>query len=353
MADKAALRAEAERLKAAFATAGALPVEVDVLQPAERLLDLYGEDIRARAFVTHDPVMGEAMLRPDFTAPVVLQHLEGGGGAARYTYAGEVFRQQESGSRRPAEFLQVGLEVFGADGPRADAEVFAAFADILAPYALSPVTGDIGLLTAAVAGLTTTDARKAALRRHLWRPDRFRALLKRFSAPAASRPAPEMAVFETAGPEIGRRSRADVLARLSALAEDAAAPPIPAPEIEALTALMAVNAPVPEALSRLHDIAVDLPAIGQALGAVEDRFSSLGAAGVAVEPLTFEVTFGRTNLEYYDGFVFGFLRPDDRSLPAVASGGRYDALTRALGGDGAPAAIGGVIRPALLPEAVR
>ena len=71
MADKAAANAAAERIYAAFLAAGAAPVEADILQPAEVLLDLYGEDIRARAYVTQDPLQGEMMLRPDFTVPVV------------------------------------------------------------------------------------------------------------------------------------------------------------------------------------------------------------------------------------------------------------------------------------------
>jgi hypothetical protein len=33
-------------------------------------LDLYGENIRARAYVTSDPVLGEKMLRPIYTVPV-------------------------------------------------------------------------------------------------------------------------------------------------------------------------------------------------------------------------------------------------------------------------------------------
>ena len=65
------LRAEAERLFRLFQEAGAIPVETDILQPAETLLDLYGEDMRARAYVTHDPLRGDLMLRPDFTVPVV------------------------------------------------------------------------------------------------------------------------------------------------------------------------------------------------------------------------------------------------------------------------------------------
>ena len=48
MNDKSALRAEAARLQAIFIAAGATPVEADLLLPAETLLDLYGEDIRAR-----------------------------------------------------------------------------------------------------------------------------------------------------------------------------------------------------------------------------------------------------------------------------------------------------------------
>ena len=96
-------RDEAARIRAAFEAAGAVPVETDILQPAETLLDLYGEDIRARAYVTSDPVRGELMLRPDFTVPVVQMHMANGADPARYTYAGEVFRKQEAGSARASE----------------------------------------------------------------------------------------------------------------------------------------------------------------------------------------------------------------------------------------------------------
>ena len=80
--------------------AGAVPVEADILQPAETLLDLYGEDIRARAYVTHDPLRGEMMLRPDFTVPVVQAHMAHGADPARYAYMGEVFRRQEDPDAR-------------------------------------------------------------------------------------------------------------------------------------------------------------------------------------------------------------------------------------------------------------
>ena len=71
-------------------------------------------------------------------------------------------------------------------------------------------------------------------------------------------------------------------------------------------------------------------------------------AGVATEGLRFEASFGRTTLEYYDGFVFGALPRGRADLPPIASGGRYDALTRVLGrGRGIPA-VGGIVRPEAL-----
>jgi ATP phosphoribosyltransferase regulatory subunit len=350
MPDKSAVLAEAARLRALFQTAGATVVEADVLQPADTLLDLYGEDIRARAFTTTDPFRGEVMLRPDFTVPVVQRHMAGGADPARYTYSGEVFRRQEDDPDRPAEFIQVGFELFDRTDPaKADAEVFALFADILAPLPLRAATGDIGLLTAAVRGLNTTERRKAALLRHIWRPARFRALLDRFAgitavpATRAALLAADDPLADTA-PEIGLRRRAEVITRIEALRADAEAPPLGG-ELDLLTALLAIRAPLSDALAPLGDIAADLPAIQPTLDLFTARLEALNNRGIDLASIDFEGSFGRTSLEYYDGFVFGFYAIDRADLPAVASGGRYDALTRALGqGDTIPA-VGGVIRP--------
>lgn len=56
--------------------------------------------------------------------------------------------------------------------------------------------------------------------------------------------------------------------------------------------------------------------------------------------LNFEASYLHTSLEYYTSFVFGFTAA---SGPPVATGGRYDSLTAALGGRSVPA-VGGVIR---------
>ncbi|SIT91406.1 ATP phosphoribosyltransferase regulatory subunit [Yoonia rosea] len=344
--------AEARRLRDLFAAKGAQVIKADVLQSAETLLDLYGEDIRARAYLTSDPLRGEMVLRPDFTVPVVQMHMEARADPARYTYSGKVFRKQETDETRANEFVQVGYEVFdGANPAGADAEVFAAIAQGLAGLPVRAATGDIGVLMAAVRGLQTTDDRKAALMRHIWRPQRFRALLKRFGS-AAVTPARAALLaaddpFAQAGPEIGLRTRVEVQARIDALRADAAAPPIATEEIAVIDAILGLRETAPNVLSALRDMAVDMPAIGDAVATMNARLEALSKHGVDVASLEFEGSYGRTSLEYYDGFVFGFYAIDRPDQPPVASGGRYDALTARLGQGRAVPAVGGVIRPDL------
>lgn len=354
-----AARAEGQRLFGAFQTWGAVPVEAAVLQPAETLLDLYGEDIRARAYVTQDPLQGEMMLRPDFTVPVVQAHMAGGAEPARYCYLGEVFRKQEGASSKASEYLQVGYEVFDRDQPlRADAEVFALFSRMLAGKGLRAATGDIGILIAAAKGLPTSDTRKAALMRHLWRPGRFRALLERFAGRAPLPKGREALLerlakgdkVESPAPQIGLRSRAEIEARMTKLSEDAATAPIPAAVVDALEALLKVADKAPKALVAMRALAADMPWIAPSLDLFEQRLQVLAAHGVAVDDLDFEASYGRTTLEYYDGFVFGFYAEARPDLAPVATGGRYDALTTVLGQGRSIPAVGGVIRPALLVE---
>jgi ATP phosphoribosyltransferase regulatory subunit len=358
MTQKPAIRAEAERLFAAFQQAGAVPVEADLLLPAETLLDLYGEDIRARAYVTNDPLQGEMMLRPDFTVPVVQAHMSHGADPARYCYMGEVFRKQEHLGNRASEYLQVGFEVFDRTAPEAaDAEVFSLFSQVLSGLPLRATTGDIGILMAAVRGLQTTPRRKAALLRHIWRPKRFRALLDRFAGRAAMPQAratlletlatgtPE-ALIAAAGSFIGLRAPQDIAARARALIEDAKAAPIAAPEAALLYDLLSLQAPAKAALSHLRGITPMLPAIAPAVDRFATRLDALTARGIDVATLPFEASLGRTSMEYYDGFVFSFHGPE--TLPPVASGGRYDALTAVLGQGRSIPAVGGIIRPHLV-----
>ncbi|MGD1885046.1 MAG: ATP phosphoribosyltransferase regulatory subunit [Paracoccaceae bacterium] len=344
-------RPKAFELRARFEAAGATIVEPPVLQPAETLLDLYGEDIRARAYVTSDALRGEQMLRPDFTVPVVQMHMAEGAEPARYTYAGKIFRRQEEDPDRANEYFQVGFEVFDRTNPAAaDAEVFAAIHDCVKHLTVEAATGDIGILLAAVKGLKTSERRKAALLRHIWRPRRFRALLDRFSGrtPVPSARKALLSGTRSGAPMIGLRSAAEIAARIEALRDDAEEGPISAYEMEAIDTLLTVRETLPFALDRLKDLTVDFHSIAGAVETFAKRTSALLDAGIDIDALMFEASYGRTSLEYYDGFVFGFSATERPDLPLVATGGRYDALTRRLGMGAEIPAVGGVLRPDLI-----
>jgi ATP phosphoribosyltransferase regulatory subunit len=356
----ARLEAEVARVLAVLSSTGAMRVEPAALQPADVLLDLYGEDIRARAFVTRDEG-AEMMLRPDFTVPIVRLHMNGGAEPARYTYCGPVWRRQEFGSDRPREYLQAGLEIFAATDPaEADAEVMALVTEALGDAPVDLVTGDLGLVLAAIDALETTEVRKAALRRHVWRPARFRALLHRYgeghaaataaradllAAEAAGR-AP--ALVAAAGTPVGLREPAAVAARIARLAAEAATPPLDPAAVAGIADVLAITGTASEALARLETLARRLPGLAAATARFAARLDALSKHGIAPARLRFEAGFGRTSLEYYDGFVFGALPQGRPDLPPIASGGRYDTLTRILGrGRGIPA-VGGMIRPEAL-----
>ncbi|MDZ4094165.1 MAG: ATP phosphoribosyltransferase regulatory subunit, partial [Paracoccaceae bacterium] len=129
--------------------------------------------------------------------------------------------------------------------------------------------------------------------------------------------------------------------------EDAKAAPIAAGEAAILDQLLSLQGPAAQALVQLQTIAKSLPAIAVAVARFARRLDALAARGTDIETLPFEASHGRSTLEYYDGFVFSF-HAADPTLPPVASGGRYDALTAVLGQGRSIPAVGGVIRPGLV-----
>src|ERR1700735_1092010 len=117
--------ARAQALVASYARAGYAQIAPPVLQPAEPFLDLSGEDIRRRMFLTSDPEGRELCLRPDLTIPVSRDYLASpeAGKAVGVRYLGAVFRPREGTT---SEFVQAGIESFGrTDKAAADAEMLA------------------------------------------------------------------------------------------------------------------------------------------------------------------------------------------------------------------------------------
>jgi ATP phosphoribosyltransferase regulatory subunit len=366
--DHAAIETALASLAALFADAGYAPVTTAHLFEAETLIDLYGEDIRGRAFLFPGSGGGnELCLRPDFTVPVVRAHGENGWNrAARYAYQGPVFRRQPPGATRPIEYLQAGIENLGdPDAATADAQMFALILQGLADIDAGPVTvttGDLGIAFALLDALPMPAHRRHQLRRHFWRPQRFHALITEAvagpTAPtplrarliaAANNPEKIAAIATEAGEPLGLREIDEIAARTCALADAANDAPMPTEQAQLIEAALSISGPAGNALARLRALTAEGGAdITAALDRFEARLAALDRAGVDAKALPFDAAFGR-KLEYYEGFVFEITaasgsgdRPD---LPPLAGGGRYDAMTRRLGAGHAIPAVGAMIRP--------
>src|ERR671914_659347 len=92
------MRAAAPRMNEATtnSTTPATPAPPALLPRAGPFLDLSGEDIRRRMYLTTDAEGHELCLRPDLTIPVARDYLASpaAGRPAAFCYLGPVFRQR-------------------------------------------------------------------------------------------------------------------------------------------------------------------------------------------------------------------------------------------------------------------
>ena len=143
-------------LLALFETLKTERVDTPVIQPAAPFLNMAGEDLRRRIFMTESETGESLCLRPEFTIPVCLRHIETATGTPkRYAYLGEVFRQHREGA---SEFYQAGIEDLGTkDVASADAraisDALAILKSLLPGRALTVTIGDQSVFEAVVAAL--------------------------------------------------------------------------------------------------------------------------------------------------------------------------------------------------------
>ena len=341
---QAALNDALSLLQGLFAGAGYAPLAVPYLFPGDVLLDVYGEDLRARAFLFPDQGRGnELCLRPDFTVPVALAHgQDGWDRQATYAYQGPVFRNQPQGKGRPVEYLQAGIERFGDGDPvAADAQVFALLHRGLAALGIGlpeATVGDLSIPFAVLDALDMPEGRRAALKHHFWRPARFQDLIERACSPSSA-PA-----VSSAGAEVlGLRAPEDVQARLETLRQASEATPMARADADLIGAVLRVRCPAVEAPAKLRALMSER-SVAKAVDRMEARLEALAQQGIDPSRLVFDADFGR-NLEYYDGFVFEMRAPGGGDHPPLAGGGRYDALTVRLGAEVPVPAVGGIVRP--------
>lgn len=345
----------AEALVASYERAGYRRIAPALLQPAEPFLDLSGEDIRKRMYLTTAPGGGEFCLRPDLTIPVSRDYLASpaAGQPASFCYLGPVFRHRDDG---PPEFLQAGIESFGRpDMAAVDAEMLARGLEATAHYGLPAPDirlGDVALFTALIATLDLPPAWKRRLSKDFNRKTNLAQDLQRLvlggtngnpeyqgvlAALAGSDPKGAHALvtdlLSIAGiSAVGGRSVGEIADRFLEQATLGASAKLPRDVRSVIERFLAVTGDPDEAANELRALAAET-GLGQglspALDLFEQRTGFLAAHGIEPRRVHFSTAFGR-GFDYYTGFVFELTDPARIGDPLVA-GGRYDGLLTRLG----------------------
>ena len=357
-----------ERALDCFLAAGFERTEPAILHPAAIFLDMSGEEIRGRLFLTSGAAGEELCLRPEYTIPVCLSYLASAkaGGIAEYSYLGPVFRAQAG---QVGERAQTGLESFGRkDAEAADAEIFALSleAATAAGGALAARLGDARLFDSALDSLALPDLWRRRLRRGVAHGRGLSAILDGHGQSALAQPG-VLAAMESAdhsgakalvqdllaiaGVEaVGGRTAGEIADRFLEQAALRSGEPIGADKRQVLEAFLSISGDPDEAAQKLRRLAdsarLDL---GAALDAFERRNGFIAARGVAIEKARFSAAFVR-DFEYYTGFVFEARDPSMPDSKPVLAGGRYDGLARRLGAKEDIPAVGAAIAIDRLPN---
>jgi len=351
-----------------FLGAGFTRIEPPVLQPAAAFLDMSGEEIRGRLYLTTDASGAELCLRPEYTIPVCLAHLASPqpGAETQYAYLGPVFRARPGQS---GEMIQTGLESYGRDDiEAADAEILGLAleaAEAAGSGRLTVRIGDARVFDGVLSGLGLPDVWLRRMRRGLSQGRQLEAVVNGGGQGATSQSGVLAALerADHAGAKalvedllaiagivpVGGRTASEIADRFLEQAAARSDPGVSAEQQAILRRFLAISGDPDSASAQLRWLAADAGLrVAAALDSFDQRIGFLAARGMKVHEFVYASAFVR-DLDYYTGFVFEAVdAAAPQSRPAIG-GGRYDGLARRMGAASDLPAVGAAIWVERLP----
>jgi ATP phosphoribosyltransferase regulatory subunit len=344
-------------LIALFEREGYARVEPAVLQPVEAFVELSGEDIRRRMFVTQDAAGTELCLRPEYTIPVCRRHLAVSTDLpAAYSYCGPVFRLRAG---ETGEFPQAGIESIGRpDAAAADAEILALAIEgleLLGCRSCEVRLGDMGLLDALLSALGLGPALRRRAVRAVVSGRGIAELSEAEGTQGSAGHAGLLAAIEGQAPQaarafvedilaiagidtVGGRTAGEIAERFLARARNPVG--LPAQARAVLARYLDIGGDPDSAAAALRELSDDAGlTLESALDAFEERTGFMAARGLDVSSFRFAADFAR-NLDYYTGFIFEIHAPAPGASRPAVGGGRYDRLLQHLGSPDPVPAVG-------------
>ena len=272
-------------------------VQTPVFESLELFTAKSGPGVIGQLYAFQDKGERDLTLRPELTAPVmrmVAEEMRMDTKPLRLSYYGQCYRYEEFKTGRYREFFQYGVELIGASGPLAEAEVIALAVNMLHATGLEGWEiriGHVGVLKDALTGLGLSSEADATTG----------------EPPVAS----AMRLLDK-GDDAG----------LAALFEQQGLDPENAEPLRALASLeggMETLGPARELLSSMEGVSLD------ALDELETTLTALAALAPAPPSLAVDLTVAR-GLDYYTGTVFEVKVDELGGEGQVLGGGSYKLL---------------------------
>ena len=272
-------------------------VQTPVFESLELFTAKSGPGVINQLYAFQDKGERDLTLRPELTAPVmrmVAEEMRMDTKPLRLSYYGQCYRYEEFKTGRYREFFQYGVELIGASGPLAEAEVLALAVNMLHASGLEGWEiriGHVGVLKDALTGLGLSGEVDEATG----------------EPPVAS----AMRLLDK-GDDAG----------LAELFSTHGLEPANAEPLRALASLdggMETLGPARELLSSMDGVALD------ALDELETTLTALAALAPAPPSLAVDLTVAR-GLDYYTGMVFEVMVEELGGEGQVLGGGSYKLL---------------------------
>jgi len=272
-------------------------VQTPVFESLELFTAKSGPGVIGQLYAFQDKGERDLTLRPELTAPVmrmVAEEMRMDTKPLRLSYYGQCYRYEEFKTGRYREFFQYGVELIGASGPLAEAEVIALAVNMLHATGLEGWEiriGHVGVLKDALTGL---------------------GLSSEVDATTGEPPVASAMRLLDKGDDAG----------LAALFEQQGLDPANAEPLRALASLEGGTetlGPARELLSSMEGVSLE------ALDELETTLAALAALAPAPPALAVDLTVAR-GLDYYTGTVFEVKVDELGGEGQVLGGGSYKLL---------------------------
>lgn len=348
------LRRLVSKLQAHMLQFGYQIADTPMIERADLFLTKAGDQVAERLF-TFERHGHNLALRPEFTAAAAhryAQQYPTQQAIVRWQFSGAIFEDDPQKTDDHYQQFSIGAELIGMAGPAADAEIIAMAAQSLAPLGLEQwqlVIGHVGL-TRRLLERFSLDARtqRFVLNRLtlLHDPDGVEVVRQQLDTYLPSEQAHDLATngditdetntqqmldilldASKRGETMGGRTRHDIARRLLAKRKQASQRDQVDAALDFLQGWINISAPPEDAMKAMEPFIGADPIAWSMFAELKSALEYLTHYGIPENRIRIQPDLART-WDYYTGLVFE-LRVEDRQ---IAGGGRYDELTRLIGG---------------------